>query len=119
MFIVTAVISVLLAAVLAGSAFAKLTKNPQVIEGLVHRVGVPEDQLWVLAGLELAATAGLIIGLFWAPLGIAAAIGVILYFIGALIAHFRANDTAAATVLPPTVILLVAVATLALRIATA
>jgi uncharacterized membrane protein YphA (DoxX/SURF4 family) len=119
MFIVTVVVSILLTAALAGSAFGKLTKNPQIIEGLVKRVGVPEDRLWQLAGLELIAGAGLIIGLFWAPLGIAAAIGVVLYFVGALIAHFRANDTAAASITPPTVLLLIGVATAVLRAVTA
>jgi uncharacterized membrane protein YphA (DoxX/SURF4 family) len=119
MFIVAVVVSIVLAVVLSGSAYAKLTKNPQVVESLVGRVGVPEDRLWMLAGLELAGAAGLIIGLFWAPLGIAAAIGVILYFIGALIAHVRAGDTPVASLAPPAVILVVAVITLVLRLTTA
>ena len=119
MFIVTAVLSVLLAAVLSGSAYAKLTKDPKIIESLVGKVGVPEDRLWMLAALELAGAAGLLIGLFWAPLGIAAAVGVVLYFVGAVGGHVRVRDTAAASLTPPAVILLVAVATLALRVATA
>jgi uncharacterized membrane protein YphA (DoxX/SURF4 family) len=73
MLTVTVIVSILLAAILFGSAMAKLTKNPKVIEGIVGTVGFPEDRLWMLAGLELAGAAGLIIGLFWAPLGVAAA----------------------------------------------
>lgn len=119
MFIVAFVVSVLLALVLTGSAYAKLTKDPKVIASLVGTVGVPEDRLWILAALELAGAAGLLIGLAWAPLGIAAAIGVVLYFIGAVIGHFRVGDTAPASIGAPGVILLIAVAALVLRIATA
>jgi hypothetical protein len=119
MFIVTAVLSVLLAVALAGSAYAKLTKDPKIVESLVGTVGVPEDRLWMLAALELAGAAGLLIGLFWAPLGIAAAVGVVLYFIGAVGGHVRVGDTSPAALAPAGVILLVAVAVLVLRVATA
>ena len=119
MFIVTAVLSILLAVALAGSGYAKLTKDPKIIEGLVGRLGVPENRLWMLAGLELAATGGLIIGLFWAPLGVAAAIGVILYFIGALIAHARVKDTAVASIGLPAALLVLGVIVTVLRLATA
>ena len=119
MFIVAVVVSVLLALVLSGSAYAKLTKDPKVVATLVGTVGVPEERLWMLAALELAGAAGLLIGLFWAPLGIAAAIGVVLYFIGAVIGHLRVRDTAPASIGAPAVILLVAVAALVLRATTA
>jgi hypothetical protein len=45
---------------------------------------------------------------------VAAAVGVILYFVGALIFHYRARDKA---VVAPSVLLLVAVAALALGVA--
>jgi hypothetical protein len=51
-------------------------------------------------------------GLFWWPIGIAAAVGVILYFLGAIIAHLRVRDM---TFAPAFVVLLVAVAALVLR----
>jgi len=119
MFIVAVVVSILLAAGLSGSAGAKLTKDPRIIETLVRTVGVPEDRLWMLAALELAGAAGLIIGLFWAPLGIAAAIGVILYFIGAVAGHLRVGDTAIPAIAPAAVMLVTAVIALVLRSATA
>jgi hypothetical protein len=118
-FIVAAIFSIVLAVLISGSAYAKLTKNPTVVESIVGKVGFPEERLWVLAGLELAGAAGLIIGLFWAPLGIAAAIGVVLYFIGAIIGHVRAGDTASAALTPPAIVLVVSVITLVLRIVTA
>jgi hypothetical protein len=43
-------------------------------------------------GAELAAAAGILIGLWWHPLGLAAAAGMILLLLGALITHRRAAD---------------------------
>jgi uncharacterized membrane protein YphA (DoxX/SURF4 family) len=42
---------------------------------------------------ELAAAAGILAGLWWHPLGIAAAAGMILLLAGALITHRRAGDS--------------------------
>jgi hypothetical protein len=118
MFIAAVVVSVVLAFALTGSAYLKLVKDPKIIKSIVETVGVPEDRLWMLAVLELAGAGGLLIGLAWAPLGIAAAIGVILYFIGALIGHVRVRDTGAGSITPPAVLLLIAVAALLLRVST-
>ena len=43
-----------------------------------------------LALLNLAGAGGLLIGIDWRPLGIAAATGLLLYFLGALVFPFRA-----------------------------
>jgi len=51
---------------------------------------------------------------FVPAIGVAAAIGVILYFIGAVSFHVRADDTA---LVPPVVIGLLGVASLVLRLA--
>lgn len=45
------------------------------------------------AALEIAGALGLLVGLAWWPLGVAAAAGVMLYFVGALGFHARARDT--------------------------
>lgn len=119
MFIVAAVVSILLAVAATGSAVAKLTGNPQVVESIVNTVGFPGERLWVLAALELAGAVGLIIGLFWAPLGIAAAAGLVLYFLGAVIGHVRVKDTAAAAIAPAAGLLVLSVAALVLRSLTA
>jgi DoxX-like family len=42
---------------------------------------------------ELAAAAGILAGLWWHPLGVAAAAGMALLLIGALISHRRAADS--------------------------
>lgn len=113
MFTALVVVSVLLALGLAGSGRAKLVKEPAVTANMA-KVGVPEHRLWPLATLEIAGAAGLLIGLVWSPLGVAAAVGVILYFVGALGAHARARDIGVA---PALVFLLVAVAALVLHLA--
>ena len=73
------------------SALGKLRKDPKAIEPLTQ-VGVKPNQVPVLAALELAAAAGLLIGLKFHPLALAAATGLSLYFIGAVIAHLRVKD---------------------------
>ncbi|HST81236.1 MAG TPA: DoxX family protein [Kineosporiaceae bacterium] len=114
MFIATVIVSALLAAALLFSARGKLTKDPTTVQMLTG-LGVPEDQLWLLALAEIAGAAGLLTGLFWWPLGVAAAVGVILYFVLAVATHVRGNDAKNAP--PAAVIGLIAVGALALRLA--
>jgi len=114
MFVATVIVSVLLALVALGSAGAKLAKNPKVIES-VTSVGVPENRIPILAMLEIAGAVGVIIGLWVAPLGIAAGIGLVLYFIGATVSHVRVHDN---EYQPPAVLALLAAAAVVLRIVT-
>jgi DoxX-like family len=111
MFLATAIVSGLLAAVLLLSARGKLVHDPAQLKTMA-RVGFPEDKLWLLAGAETAGAVGLVIGLFWWPLGTAAAAGVVAYFIGATGAHLRAGDW---RITAPAVLLAVAAAALVLR----
>lgn len=115
MYIAYAVLAVVLSALLTMSARAKLTGDERIIEGIVTKLGVPQRMLPVLAGFELAGAAGLLIGLAYGPLGVAAAVGVVLYFIGAVGAHIRRSDWKGAPT--PLIILLVSGAVLALRVA--
>jgi hypothetical protein len=114
-FVATVTVSILLAALLAYAAVRKLSHDPRVVETYV-RVGVPEDKLDYLAAILLAGAAGLVLGLIWAPIGIAAACGVIAYFILAIASHVRANDER--NLFTPVLIALIAAAALILRIAT-
>ena len=114
MFIATVVVSVLLAAMVAFSAARKLSHAPAVVESY-RRAGVPEDKLDILALTLLAGVVGLLGGLAWAPIGVAAAGCLIGYFALAIVAHLRHND--AANLPTPLVLAIVAAATLALRIA--
>ena len=59
------------------------------------RVGVPESWLTTLGLLKAAGAAGLLLGLLGVPLvGPAAAIGLILFFVGAIVTHLRAHNYA-------------------------
>lgn len=96
MFVATSVVSVVLAAFLTYSAAQKLSHRQHVVASYA-RVGVPEHRLNLLATILLAGAAGVITGLVWAPLGIAAAAGLVAYFSVAVIAHIRTGDTARLT----------------------
>ena len=56
------------------------------------KVGVPEDRLNQLAILLLAAACGLLLGLGWAPIGVAAAAALVVHFAVAIVFHLRADD---------------------------
>jgi uncharacterized membrane protein YphA (DoxX/SURF4 family) len=113
MFIAAAIVSSVLALALIASARGKLVKDPRQMK-IMATVGFPEDKLWLLAAAEIAGAVGLVVGLFWWPIGIAAAIGVVLYFVGAVSAHLRVKDNFVSAL----AVLLVAVAALVLRSAT-
>jgi uncharacterized membrane protein YphA (DoxX/SURF4 family) len=116
-FIALVVVTVLLAAVAVSSATMKLRKAEQSVAVIHGTVGVPLAAFPVLAALELAGAAGIVIGLWIEPLGVAAAIGLVAYFVGALAGHLRVRDTKnLAMPLPP---LVLAVAVLTLRLLTA
>ncbi|GAA2486125.1 DoxX family protein [Winogradskya humida] len=91
MFIAYTVVAVVLALANAGTATAKLRRAEPATSGLLA-TGVPESWFVPLALLNLAGAAGLLIGIGWRPLGIAAAAGLVLYFGGALGFHVRAKD---------------------------
>lgn len=55
-------------------------------------VGVPRSWLPFLATVKLAGAAGLVLGLVAAPgLGVAAAVGLVAFYVGAVAAHLRAR----------------------------
>ncbi|MFT4126509.1 MAG: DoxX family protein [Gordonia sp. (in: high G+C Gram-positive bacteria)] len=111
MFIATIVVSALFAALLTFSGIGKLRRDPRQME-TIRTVRFPEDRLPLLAIAEFAGAAGLLIGLAWWPLSVAAAVGTTLYFLGALISHLRVGDR---TVAPVIVLLGVSIAIIVLR----
>jgi hypothetical protein len=114
MFIAYAVVAIVLSLALVASGRLKLTHETRVVEG-IGGLGVPLSWFPALALAEIAGALGLIIGLWVPAIGIAAGVGVVLYFIGAVATHVRAHDRGLVT---PAVIGLVAAVTIALRIAT-
>ncbi|SRR5580765_6821800 len=116
MFVAYVVIAVLLGVLLPVSASLKFRRAPQVVETL-GKVGVPDAWFPRLGALEAAGGLGLLVGIWWAPLGVAAAVGLVLYFLGAAFFHVRAKDFAG---LPPAaVILVLSVVALVLRLQSA
>jgi hypothetical protein len=113
MFVAYCIVGVLLAVALLGSASAQLARNKVIVANMTN-LGVPLTSIPWLASCLIAGSAGLVIGLWYAPLGIAAAIGVVLYFIGANIAHLRKGDIKGTPA--PLVFLVLAVVALALRV---
>ncbi|MBO3732355.1 DoxX family protein [Glycomyces niveus] len=54
-----------------------------------HAVGVPDSWLPFLGFVKAAAAVGLAAGFWWRPLGIAAGIGLVVFFVLALALHVR------------------------------
>lgn len=116
MFTATAIVTALLALMATLSGIGKLAKHPKIVENMGH-VNAPLEWLPRLAAAEFAGATGMVIGLFvWPWLGVAAAIGIALYFVGALIFHVRANDK---DIAGPIVFLVLAIAAAVLRAVTA
>lgn len=75
----------------AGAAAADLAKADFVLK-VSDEVGVSHSWLPLLAGLKAAGAAGLLLGLLgFHIVGAAAAAGLVVFFVGATIAHVRAR----------------------------
>ena len=85
-------VSLLLAAVCLLPAAGKLTGQPKMRHAAAH-FGIPWPRYRLIGVAELAAAVGVLIGLWWHPLGVAAAAGMTLLLAGALISHQRAADS--------------------------
>jgi hypothetical protein len=77
---------------LALSGTLKIRRDPRSVQIIHSKVGVPLKYFPLLATLEFAGALGLLAGIWWPVLGIAAAIGVVLYFVGAIVGHARVGD---------------------------
>jgi hypothetical protein len=92
----TVVATLLLAALFTFAASIKLLGVEKSLQIRDH-LGVSPWQWRAIGALELAGVAGVLIGLWWAPLGIAAAAGLTLLSVGAVAFHVRASDRVAET----------------------
>lgn len=115
MFVATVIVTVALAAAMFFAAVRKLSHAEAVVASY-SRVGVREDKLNYLAVVLLVGAAGLLAGLVWAPLGIAAGVSVIAYFALAVGAHISHDDIP--NLPTPAVLLTAAVVAFALRLLT-
>jgi hypothetical protein len=74
------------------SGVAKLRRTPHVVKTINEVVRVPMKWFPWLAACEFTGAAGLLLGIVVAPVGLAAAGGLVVYFLGAIIAHLRVGD---------------------------
>lgn len=83
--------SLLLVAVCLIPAAAKLAGHPRMRHAADH-FGIAWGRYRLIGVAELAAVAGVLVGLVWRPAGLLAAAGMTLLLLGALITHRRAHD---------------------------
>jgi len=84
---------------------------------VIHEIlGVPLRYFPLLAACEFAGALGLVLGIWWFPLGVAAGIGLVLYFVGAVASHLRVGDVKG--IGPAAFMLALAAAALVMRILT-
>ncbi len=87
----TLLIASLLIAVLTGTSIGKV-KRAKPIRHNLQAVEVPRRWYNKLASVQAAGALGLIVGIFFPPLGILTAVCLVLYFGGAVMAHIRTKD---------------------------
>ncbi|MEU1418721.1 DoxX family protein [Kitasatospora sp. NPDC005751] len=115
MFVSLAVVTVVMSALLLASAGAKALRTRHITEQM-STLGLSQSLMAFLIGAQIAGAAGAIAGLRWGPVGIAAAIGLSLYFAGAVAFHLRVGDRKGAS--PAAVLTIASVALVVLRVAT-
>src|SRR5438445_13365325 len=91
MFTAYVVVSVLAAAANIFSATCDFVRYKQVSIAMA-KAGVPESWMTMLGILKAAGALGLLAGIGVPPIGTAAAVGLILFFVAAIITHLRARD---------------------------
>jgi hypothetical protein len=116
MFTAYLVVGMLTAAANGSFATLDFLRSGFVLENMA-RVRVKPSLLYPLGLLKMAGAVGLVIGIAVPALGVAAAAGLVLFFIGAIVTHIRARDYSSIPF--PGMLLVVAIASLVLRVASA
>jgi len=98
----------------AFSGVGKIRRDPRIVRVIHEVIGVPLSYFPLLAACEFAGVLGLLLGIWWPPLGVAAGIGLVLYFVGAVASHLRVGDVKG--IGPAAFMLAVAAAALVMRI---
>jgi hypothetical protein len=114
MFTTYVLVTIAAAAANAFSATLDFIRFKQVAVNMA-KANVPESWMTLLGVLKAAGALGLLVGIRVPMIGIAAAVGLVLFFIGAIIAHVRGRYYSFTL---PLVFLTLAVAALVMRLAT-
>ncbi len=115
MFAAYIIVTVVAAAANIYAATNDFTR-PEWLLANMAKLGVTESSLTTLGVLKAAGALGLLVGISMPLIGIAAAVGLTLFFVGAVITHVRARDYSFGV---PVMFLLVALAVLVLRVLSA
>ena len=110
------VMTALVALMVAFSGLGKIRRDPGQVKVIHETVGVPLKYFPVLAACEFAGALGLVAGIWWPSLGVAAAIGLVLYFVGAVVSHLRVGDNKG--IGPAAFMVVLAAGALAVRVVT-
>jgi hypothetical protein len=86
------VVTTILAALATGCAAALNLVGAEPVQAVADRLRVPRGWMLPLGALLACGAGGLLAGFAVPALGTAAAIGLVLYFLGALTAHLRVHD---------------------------
>lgn len=96
MFALTVIVSVIVAGLFIQAGVANLRRT-EMVTAAMERLGVSAGLQRVVGGLEVAGAVGLVGGIWFQPVGILAAGGLVLIMVGAVIAHVREGAPLAAT----------------------
>ncbi|TQM09986.1 DoxX family protein [Pseudonocardia kunmingensis] len=99
MFVLYVSITLITALAAGAGTWMNYTRHPTPVAA-AKQVQVPESWMVPLGTLQGLGALGLIAGFVFPPIGLAAATGLVLYFIGAVIAHLRVGDRHYGAVLP-------------------
>ncbi|WP_262699531.1 MULTISPECIES: DoxX family protein [Streptomyces] len=91
MFVGYVIAAVLVTVMLVFSGRGLIVKDERVMASL-SAVQVSDSWRLPLAAVKFAGALGLAAGIVFRPLGIVAAVGVVLFFLGAVGAHLRVKD---------------------------
>src|SRR5437763_7217950 len=91
MFVAYIIEIIIAAAANIFSATLDFIRFKQILVNMA-KVGVPESWITMLGTLKVAGAVGLLVGIGVPSIGVAAAIGLILFFIAAITTHLRARD---------------------------
>src|SRR2546421_6455593 len=81
-----------LRAMVVFSGLGKIRRIPRIVHGIHEVTGAPLKYFSLLAACELAGALGLVLGIWWPSMEVAARIGLVLYFVGATVSHLRISD---------------------------
>ena len=91
MFVAYVIVTLLTAGANIFSAGCDFVRYKQVSIAMA-RAGVPDSWMTTLGVLKAAGALGLLVGISVPDIGTAAAIGLVLFFVAAIIVHLRAHD---------------------------